>query len=81
MIRMLLGHVRTTLATLVLLSVPGFAVYSLVHGGLSPRPDVELARVVDAPESAIAAPRSGTEEALIPGWTFSGHKSKPSPYR
>lgn len=87
-----LGHVRTVLAAVVLLSVPAFAVCSLVHGGLARTPDVELARgddpirnglrIIDAPTVATAAPRTA-DEVLVTDWTFTGGptKGKPSPYR
>jgi hypothetical protein len=84
------------LATAVLLSVPAFAVCSLVHGGASRTPDVELARgddpirnglrIVDAPEAALAAPatrRNDADAVLVTDWMFTdgGHKGKPSPYQ
>jgi hypothetical protein len=83
------SYVRASLATLVLLSVPGFAVYSLIHSGLSVRGDDPIPsglRIVDAPEVATGAPPADANEVLVKDFTFTGgpggkHKGKPSPFQ
>ena len=88
----LFRHTRIVLATVVLLSVPAYSVYSLVYAGAPAAPGAELApgddpvhnglRIVDAPDGARVAPaaRGAGDEKLVKDWMFMG-KGKPSPYQ
>ena len=92
MITALLGHARTTLAIVVLLSVPAFSVCSLIHWSTAATPQPDLAaeddpirnglRSVDAPDAPRAAPttRAASDEVVVKDWVFMG-KGKPSPYQ
>jgi hypothetical protein len=95
MMTVLYRNVRTILATLVVLSVPTYAVCSLLQCSAGRAPEAELARgddpirnglrIVDPPggsSNSVSAHPKGAEEVLVTDWTFTdgGGKGKPSPY-
>jgi hypothetical protein len=90
-----LKRLRASAATLVLLSVPIFAICSLIRAGSGSLPDVVLSsaddpirnglRIVEPPVTAAQAgalPRhvDAAAEVVVNDWTFTD-KGKPSPYQ
>jgi hypothetical protein len=92
MIATVLHCTRAVVATLVILAVPAFALWSLVNGSATYGTELARAddpirnglRIVEPPVAAVVTARTSREDAaeeiVLNNWNFTG-KGKPSPYK